>query len=180
MKLPLTITDIPGHEYASIFDADGLLIAPAVYKPAAAILVHSTNTHDALAEYYLASTNFQGVVGFPDATLEIERLAEERFVQAGKAVARTPAPAAVGAADAFGQTKDGCCGVTVTERCPGCPYDKSVEALALAALTRHFDEFIGACINAFGEPTTPTSRALAQARACLPLTATNSFKGAKK
>jgi hypothetical protein len=40
-----------------------------------------------------------------------------------------PAPvSAVGAADKFGPTKDGCCGVTVTKRCEGCPHAAPLSA----------------------------------------------------
>lgn len=52
----------------------------------------------------------------------------------------------------------------------------NIEALALLALTRHFDTFVQNCMNASGEPTVPSHKALMQARACLPTSSSCSFK----
>lgn len=46
--------------------------------------------------------------------------------------------------------------------------DCLVEKLALDAITKHFNEFISQCIDSEGKPITPTARAVAQARACIP------------
>lgn len=55
--------------------------------------------------------------------------------------------------------------------------DDEVLAHALAALTRHFDAFVGDCMDAIeGLPMAPSRKALAQARACLPSSCANSFK----
>lgn len=51
----------------------------------------------------------------------------------------------------------------------------TVDVLALKAQTKHFDSFVGACMDANGIPIAPSRRELAQARACLPPLAKHSF-----
>lgn len=46
--------------------------------------------------------------------------------------------------------------------------DRSVEQLALHALTNHFDLFIDACIGPDGHLRAPSIQAFSRARACLP------------
>lgn len=53
--------------------------------------------------------------------------------------------------------------------------DAELLELSIAALTRNFDAFIGACMDADGKPTAPTMKALMQARACLPPSAAHAL-----
>lgn len=47
---------------------------------------------------------------------------------------------------------------------------------ALRILTKHFDTFIGECMDENGKPKAPSTKALMQARACLPAQYANAFK----
>lgn len=47
---------------------------------------------------------------------------------------------------------------------------------ALAAVTKHLDDLVGACLDKDGKPAVPSYRALMSARGALPSTAENSFK----
>lgn len=54
-------------------------------------------------------------------------------------------------------------------------YNEQILRLALDAITKHFDTFVGECIGADGTPVAPSRKALAQARACLPTSASHAF-----
>lgn len=54
--------------------------------------------------------------------------------------------------------------------------DKFILETALRKLSLAFDEFIGECVDESGHAIQPSSRALAQAKACLPEYCKNSFK----
>lgn len=57
--------------------------------------------------------------------------------------------------------------------------DKFVLEAALRKLSLAFDDFIEECLNENGDRVQPSSRALAQAKACLPEYCKNSFKKRK-
>lgn len=50
----------------------------------------------------------------------------------------------------------------------GIEMDKSIEKIALDAITKHFNNFIAQCVDANGKPMQPTAKSIAQARACIP------------
>jgi hypothetical protein len=50
-----------------------------------------------------------------------------------------------------------------------------IDALAVAALTRHLDALVGACLDANQKPKAPDYRTLMAARGALPPTAKHAF-----
>ena len=60
----------------------------------------------------------------------------------------------------------------------GAEPDDMILKLSIDALTKHFNAFIGACMDTDGNPTAPARKALMQARACLPTSASHSFNPA--
>jgi len=47
---------------------------------------------------------------------------------------------------------------------------------ALKAVTDHFNEFVGACLDADGKPRAPSMKDVMRARACLPARCEYAFK----
>ena len=56
----------------------------------------------------------------------------------------------------------------------------NIDAHALRILTKHFDTFISECMDTDGKPKAPSTKALMQARACLPAQYANAFKPKNK
>lgn len=58
--------------------------------------------------------------------------------------------------------------------------EKRILELAITALSVHFNDFIGACMDANGKPIAPPMKALMQARACLPARMEHAFQPKEK
>lgn len=53
--------------------------------------------------------------------------------------------------------------------------DRRILDLAFKAMSRHFHEFVSACLDDKGQPIAPPRKALMQARACLPPSCVHAF-----
>lgn len=101
-----TVTDA-GEIYAALMRALNRGIPAELDLSGAAVRgepVAMTERVKAMEEFYQASVGWEGVCGHPEATLDDERRAEERFIAAGKAVRELPASAR--AADARSEPTD--------------------------------------------------------------------------
>lgn len=54
--------------------------------------------------------------------------------------------------------------------------DEFVLEAALKAVTNHFNEFVGACLDTDGKPKAPSMKDIMRARACLPARCEHAFK----